>query len=225
MSIHCNPKIVSKNLLVYLDAANKKSYPKYGLEYWGDISDQGNHFSMYGNLINDSNSFVFSGNVANYFYSDTFNNHPTTELTIEMWVLPDVNSTQDTFYSFISDNLTNHYISDQSNLTISGPNFTVNTNKSIIDGKWKHLVRTSLRNTGVEKLYINGNIEFEEVLSPSILFNQTGNILLGQRPDNTEILNPNYSYLGNIAIFKMYTKVLTEDEIKQNFNALKGKFL
>ena len=70
MSIHCNPKIISKNLLVYLDAANQKSFPKYGLDKWGDISDQGNHFFMWGNLSNINDSFLFTGNTTNYFSSD-----------------------------------------------------------------------------------------------------------------------------------------------------------
>lgn len=227
MSIHCNPKIISKNLLVYLDAANQKSFPKYGLDKWGDISDQGNHFFMWGNLSNINDSFLFTGNTTNYFSSDRFDNHPTTELSVEMWILPNVNSTGDAFYSFISENSTdiNHYISDQSNLTISGPNYTVTTGKSIIDGSWKHLIRTSIRNTGIEKLYINGTLEFEEVLSPSINFNQNGVILLGEKPNVSGILDSNYAYSGNIAIFKLYNKALNEDEVKQNFNALKGRFL
>ena len=232
MSIHCNPKIVSKNLLVYLDAANKKSYPKYSLEYWGDISDQGNHFTMYGNLVNDTNSFLFPGNTSNYFYSAEFDNHPINELTVEMWVLPDLNSNGDVFYSFIhSENdmvsiIHSISISNQLNLVITGPNFNIETDVSILDNTWKHLVRTSSRNTGVEKIYVNGILKFEDILNPTNNFNENGVILLGEKPNIINgVLDSDSAYSGELAIFKIYTKVLTEDEIKQNFNALKGKFI
>lgn len=224
MSMHCSPKIITDNLLVYLDAANQKSYPNYGLNKWGDLSRNGNHFFMQGNLINDTKSFLFPGNTANYFYSEQITN-PITELTVEIWTYSNTNTTSDALYSFVSnDSITiYHGITDQSNLTMYGPNSSIASNKSILNDQWNHVVRTSRRSTGVEKLYLNGTIEYQGILDPNINFNQMGFVLLGQRPING-VLDVNYSYAGKIAIFKIYSKVLTDNEIKQNFNALKGRF-
>ena len=226
MSIHCNPKVVTNNLILYLDAANKKSYPKYGPNYWGDMSKYKNHFTMVGNLVNDFNSFAFLGNIENYFASADNFNHPTSELTIEMWVLSDINDTNKTFYSFISNDSKTlyHNISNQSNLTIFGPRSSIETGISILDNTWKCIARTSLRSTGTEKIYVNGNLVFTGNIDPAINFNSSGIILLGQKSEITGSLDPNSSYLGNIAIFKLYNKVLTDNEIKSNFNAVKGRF-
>lgn len=225
MSIHCNPKIINSNLFTYLDAANQKSYPKLGPNNWGDMSNRGNHFTMQGNLSNDSLAFRFVGNNTNYFSSENFI-HPTSELTIEMWLLPTADTAGDAFYSFASENPSGvyHYMADQSNLTIFGPNFSISTGISILDNTWKHVVRTSLRTTGTEKVYVNGVLEYEGTLSPSITFNQVGYILLGQKPNSSGFLDSAYSYNGKMSIFKLYNKVLTDEEVKQNFIALKGRF-
>ena len=225
MSVHCSPKIVTENLLIYLDAANQKSYPKYGLDKWGDMTKNGNHFSMQGNLTNDTESFIFTENIDNYFSSSNLI-HPASELTIEMWVLPDTNSTGDAFYSFISENPTgvNHYLANQSNLTIFGPNFSLTTGISILDQGWTHVVRTSLRSTGTEKIYINGDIRYENSLSATIPFSTSGYFLLGQRPGSGGTLDTAYAYAGKIAIFKVYNTVLIDDAIKENFIALRRRF-
>ena len=177
-------------------------------------------------LVNDFNSFAFLGNIENYFASADNFNHPTSELTIEMWVLSDINDTNKTFYSFISNDSKTlyHNISNQSNLTIFGPRSSIETGISILDNTWKCIARTSLRSTGTEKIYVNGNLVFTGNIDPAINFNSSGIILLGQKSEITGSLDPNSSYLGNIAIFKLYNKVLTETEIKSNFNAVKGRF-
>ena len=227
MSIHCNPKVVSDNLILYLDAANKKSYPKYGLKYWGDMSKYENHFSMIGNLNLINESFVFQGSIENYFASADNFNHPTTELTVEMWVLPSVEySPNAAFYSFISNDSKTlyHSITGQSNIILYGPRSSISTDISILDGTWKCVTRTSLRNTGDEKLYINGNLVFSGNVDPLINFNSAGIILLGEKTTTSGSLDYRYPYVGNMAIFKIYNKVLTADEVKSNFNAVKGRF-
>jgi hypothetical protein len=36
--------------------------------------------------------------------------------------------------------------------------------------------------------------------------------------------NGNYAFVGAIPIFKLYNRVLTTDELTQNFNAIRGRF-
>lgn len=225
MGTYCSPKIITDSLLVYLDAANQKSYPAYGIDKWGDMSRNGNHFNMWNNLINDDTAFLFPGNVNNYFSSNDFV-HPVDKISVEMWVLPTADTAGDAFYSFVSNDAktTYHSVSNQANLTIFGPNSSISTDISILDGKWKQIIRTSLRSTGAEKLYVNGNLLYETTLNPMVNFNQTGYVLLGQRTNTNAVLDPTYAYNGKIAVFKLYNKVLSDDEVKQNFNALKSRF-
>lgn len=226
MSTHCNPKVVTNNLILYLDAANQKSYPMNDSTYWYDMTKTNNRFSMIGNLTLDDESFLFPGNISNYFISADNLTHELSKLTIEMWVLPNFDSGETSLYSFISTDatITHHYISNPSNLTIAGPFAPVSIDKSILDNKWKQVVRTSSRNTGEEQIYVDGIKVFDEILSPTINFTQIGNILLGQRPSNSGVLNPLFSYYGKIAVFKLYNTVLSDNDVKQNFNALKGRF-
>lgn len=228
MSIHCNPKVITDNLILYLDAANKKSYPKYGLNNWGDLSKYKNHFQKIGNIINDSNAFLFNKNVENYFASYDNFMLPTKELTVEIWFLPDLISNEYVLYSVVSNDSKTIYqsIINQQGLKIFGPRSSFNTNILISDNTWKCITRTSLRSLGTEKIYMNGNLMYENTvpIDPTINFDSNGIILLGQISDTLGDLNPVFSFSGKIAIFKLYNKVLTADQVKSNFNALKGRF-
>ena len=63
MATYYNPKIVTNNLFLYLDAANAKSYPGSGTA-WKDLSGQNNDTTLVnGPTYNSNNSgcFVFDG--------------------------------------------------------------------------------------------------------------------------------------------------------------------
>lgn len=68
MAINYNPRIVTNGLITYLDAANKKSYPGSG-STWYDLSGNGNHATTYNvtytstyngsfNFANDTSSYI-----------------------------------------------------------------------------------------------------------------------------------------------------------------------
>ncbi len=63
MSLHHSPRIVTDGLVLYLDAANPKSYPGTGTS-WYDLSGNGNNGTLVNGIGYDSNnrgSMVFDG--------------------------------------------------------------------------------------------------------------------------------------------------------------------
>ena len=87
MAIYDNPKIVTNGLILYLDAANIRSYPKSGTA-WTDLSGQGNNGTLTngptysqdnggGFLFDGVNDYVDTGNI-NYLFNTPF--------TISMWI-------------------------------------------------------------------------------------------------------------------------------------------
>jgi hypothetical protein len=60
------------------------------------------------------------------------------------------------------------------------------------------------------------------------LFNTNGSLVLGHDQDALGPtgggLDPNQALGGSIQTFKMYNRVLTADEVNQNFNMQRGRF-
>lgn len=231
MSIHNNPRIVTDGLIVYLDAENEKSYPKYGTDKWGDLSGRGNHFSMVGTLTYSNGYFEFPGTATSYFVSSGIQ-HPELEITTELWVLPNIDSSGDSLYGFVPNNSAgSHAIIDQTSLLLSGPTSSANSNVGIVDNAWKHVVRTSSRSVrtdmsaGTERLYIDGKLEYSTILDPEVRFGTFGFIILGQKSNVNTFIDPLYSYAGRVAVFKLYSKVLSSEEVSINYKALRSRFL
>ena len=148
-----------------------------------------------------------------------------------MWVLPNSATSGDALYGFVSNSsIGSHSVNNQTNLTITGPISSSSSNLNIVDNKWKHIVRTSSRSVrsdmtaGTENLYVNGELNYTTILDPEIKFGSFGFVILGQRSNINKFIDPAYAFAGKIAIFKLYTRVLTAKEIEQNYKALRGRF-
>ena len=94
------------------------------------------------------------------------------------------------------------------------------------DGNWHHSVVTIGPNN--HKIFVDGiekTLVFDTPTNaysvPNIFgFSTTTNIQIGRRPFTT---TPGY-FPGYISSVKIYNRALTASEIKQNFNALRGRF-
>ena len=87
MAFNYSPKIVTDGLVLYMDAANSKSYVS-GSTTWNDISRSGNNGTLInGPTFNSSNggSIVFDGTNDYVNLSDSDNWFYTGNFTIEFW--------------------------------------------------------------------------------------------------------------------------------------------
>lgn len=226
MALAHNPQIVRNGLVLYLDAANPRSYPGSG-PTWTDLSGQGNNFTMIGNLTYSSGSFISTASTANYFIRNPFN-HPTNLLTVEMWCRADSGSSADSLWSYAISSADNNHqlLYEQTNLTIYAPNFTaVSSGINIADNTWRQIIRTSNRSTGEELLYLNGILAFTATLAPGINFISGGSLVLAQEQDDVAgALDANQSFQGSYSIFRIYNRILNLSEVRQNFEATRDRY-
>jgi hypothetical protein len=222
--------IVTSGLTLNLDAGSVISYPTTGTT-WYDIT--GNNYNV---TLNNGPTFSNSGTSSSIVFDGTddygiipynsawnYNNN----ITLEAWVMVTSNTNwyQGIFGPF---SLTPAY---------NGFNFSVNagTNKFafLVGGNggaayyvqqntqyslntWYHLV--GVINNGTSRLYVNGILQNDSTsmtVAPPV-----GPFMLGKFYDGIN----DFYFGGRIANGKFYNRVLSQSEITQNYNALKGRY-
>ena len=229
MSFNYSPRIITDGLVLYLDAANKKSYPGSGTA-WNDLTRNGNNGTLTnGPTFNSSNlgSIVFDGTNDYVSVSDnaTLNN---LNGSISIWF--NNNGTYGVSGSGTSEIIGKHtaggsfngYGINITNTNVfayvknTSTNYFTFTGGNIVNNKWYNATIT-YTNNGNLLLYNNGIL--------------VGNRALGTLTTNSDPLRIGYAndpywepFNGNISLSMVYNRVLTNDEIIQNYNALKGRF-
>ena len=224
MAFSFSPKIVTDGLVLYLDAANQRSYPGSGTT-WSDISRGGNNGTLInGPTFNPANggSIVFDG--VDDFGRLPANNglQPSAELTLEVWFKSSGSNSriQGLLYLNYGTGLrleTNGAIHTRINSAGSLQQFT--TTSTYFNNLWNQVILTINSNTAI--LYVN-----------STLVNQYSIVYDGSSPFNTSIGGVgtdandgvDRGLYGNLSIARVYNKVLTPTEVLQNYNATKTRF-
>jgi hypothetical protein len=221
MAIAYNTSIVRDGLVLYLDAANPKSYPGSGTTVF-DLKLINNGTLINGVSFSSSNKGIFSFDGVDDYINlgdiTTLNNtlNGTTNWTICYWCNP----------------LTDGRILDRGNLgedpngslelnarsifrnNTSGSSSTLSTN--IINTGWNYVCLT--RNSSLLlSWYLNGL--FSNSTQATESFSGSGIWKIGRRAFSLTSI-----YSGDISIIGIYNKVLTNSEIKQNFEATRGRF-
>jgi hypothetical protein len=223
------PKIVTDGLVLCLDAANRKSYPGSG-STWYDLSGNGNN----GNI---ENGVIISNGYASYDGSNDGVDIPrvypgslsiTSNVTLEafinysisanntgwMIVIDDMGNSPYTSYSlWISSNTPNKLLA-----SYDSNNWKYSTG-SIPPNEWNHIALS--KNGASGKFYINGqdagSITYTNLVNFTL--ETTTGTGIGRHKNNT-----GYPFNGKIAFAKVYNRALSDQEIQQNYNALKGRY-
>ena len=222
------PKIVTDGLVLCLDAANRKSYPGTGT-VWNDLSGNGNN----GTFGPSTAAPTFSGDNGGSLVFDGSNDYINVgsgssltsgyiNITVSTWFYPLLNTTRSDIVTkylypqgwliyfssnrFAVDGRENSatYIQNQSSDTYSVNN-------------WYNIVFT--KNSTNWKVYVNSTIQAD---------NTWGN---GTTPFSNSVpfavgrigSSPSYAK-GQISNVQAYNRALSADEIRQNYNALKGRY-
>jgi hypothetical protein len=233
MALPHSPKIVTDGLVLCLDAANTKSYPGTGTT-WFDVSGNGRNFSIDPSFatwdssgyftVTSKTGYVFSGPASN-----TFGFASTNEHTVISWVtwttktnsaFFDWRATQNTgsdsraIYTHFPYNTTPDFYYDVSGCCgttqrISG---TVSNNfqNSVNMATW----RTRKSATPNRQFFRNGI----SILDSGA--NSTATVTW----NNTTAVGLCGTWVGRLYNFYVYNRDLTDAEITQNFNALRGRY-
>lgn len=230
MSVAYNSKITTTGLIMYLDAANIKSYTPPD-QMWIDL--KGNND---GALIN---SATFSPNNSGYFTFNASTQYvdcgPTpllgpslSGLTISMWFYPTTNNTRMLAENGSSFTSNTFYLAQENSTSLSFAVANPQGSYQRIFGSTNYQINRWYNFVGVWKsglpiqAYLNGVETSSGLLSPS------GN-LTQLRSGNTNLFLARIPagalyFAGNISNFSMYNRALTDDEIFNNFVALRGRF-
>ena len=239
-----SPSVVRNGLVIYLDAANPKSYPGTGTT-WFDLSGNGNNFTL-GNLptftknyftLNDSNHQGFASinnvdltttqaiTINVMFQPITYPNSGNPKILYEF--TSNYNSFPGTFISSYNDtSISQNYqifVSLKGNV---GLNTAVYDKSNLNDLNWKIINNIhDMTQTSQENLmYIQGH--------PATV---VGNPAGGYGNNNTGYFTSGHIYIGSrslasyfcdikISSFMLYNRVLTAAEVQQNYNAQKSRF-
>ena len=234
MSTRYNPSVVKDNLVLYLDAANTKSYPGSGTT-WTDMSGK-NHD---GTLINGP---TFSSDNMGGIVFDGSNDAVTLSANSD-FDFGTGNFTIDGFANYISGSFrtlvcSEHYyalgfngnwilrVTGSGSLAFGSYDGRSNEeyaefNTTITSNKWFYFAFVR-EGTGSNqcKCYFNGNPIGSTTISKSLSNAGNEGLRIGQDLDG-----PNNNFYGKISNVKIYKgKGLTASEVKQNYNAHKGRF-
>ena len=227
------PHIVTDGLVLSLDAGNTKSYQS-GSTTWFDRS--GNNRN--GTLTNgptftsrNGGSIVFDG--VNDYVSSSLNVNAGRNFSVFAWINPGSinvrNGIVGNSYSYSGRN--GFYFSTATNYGGTLNTFFISigndiayrtaANNSITLNQWNYIGGT-ITNGGQDiRLYSNGieTAYFGGILSSGSMTYNNNELFIGSRYSiNMEV------FAGSIAQVSVHNKILTAQEVEQNYNATKSRF-
>ena len=234
MATKYSPKTVTNGLVLSLDAANNKSYPKSGTT-WSDLSGNGNTGTLTnGPTFSAGNlgSIVFDGTND---YVDTVNTETTFQFanvtfTVSLWIKTNATSgviiskgatasTAGWMFQFDSAGTVSGTTkgSDGTNTYNRTSTATVNNNT------WRNIVAVYTTNTttlasNTTSIYIDGVLSNGTgTLGGLVYATTTDTVQIGRRPSGAY-------WSGSVSNLLIYNRALTAAEILQNYNATKSRF-
>jgi hypothetical protein len=226
MAFRYSPKIVTDGLVLYLDAANIKSYVS-GSTLWNDLTINSNNGVL-------TNGPTFSSSNAGYLIFDGTNDYVDTNInmsgytdftlsmyakTLDTWPISGT-----TFRALCGNTGGGSYVRMNINPTsvnvlffANGPGTFMqtevfNTSNNIND--WYHYTFT--RSTTFQRIYLNG------VLKSEVTFSNVTSLTNYYRAVGTYATS--YLWNGYISDYRIYNRALSSTEVLQNYNALKARF-
>lgn len=226
MGFYRGPNIIRDGLVLYLDAANQKSYSGTGTT-WNDLSGRGNN----GTLINgpafssgNNGSIVFDG-VNDYIQVP---DNPILNLTqiggsVGVWTRTNTNATGSINGNLVAKTktYTNGYwltkFNNRTRISLYGTgNIEMQGIRPIVDNLWHYIIATWISNQ--VSLYIDGVLDRQQ--SYNFTFTTANNPLYISRQNTTG----EGFYNGEICQTMIYNRGLTAQEVLQNYNATKSRF-
>jgi hypothetical protein len=218
MSLSHSPRIVTNGLTLYLDAANRKSYPGSGTA-WNDLSGNGRNLTLFnGTAYNSAGYFDFDGTDD---YAQTSNNGLGTGSliphTLEMWVNFDTMTSPRWWLALIGQFNTgsHHWIGTT---TTQFGAFSANCQRTptlAAATNWMQIVGTF---DGTTLTYYVNNVNTGGSCAASGFNFTNTDFSIGLR------LGAEAYFDGKVAVSRIYNRALSALEVQQNFNALRGRF-
>ena len=229
--------IVTDGLVFYIDAANPRSYVSGSLNSYSLINS-----TISGSLINDvrfgsgsqgSFEFGFDG-VDDYIQTNTRMplTSGQTDITLNFW-FKIVGNSGGGYHGLIDTLAINNprrsriLINDgrtRIQYDVAGNELTIYLTSTLSLYTWYYLTLTKDSVNG-SKIYINNEYEGGDASDTGVIEGTFAGPTWSNTVFGVGAYNPTYFLNGNIANIQCYNKALTSQEIQQNYNALKDRFI
>jgi hypothetical protein len=220
------PQIVRDGLILHIDAANTKSYPGTGTS-WTDLSGGENNGTLTNGPVYSSNNkgfFTFDGADDFANFGTSFSN-TLVNITVSSWYYPVLHTTPSFFLAKYTGGVNGWllaHVSSTNRFSVDGRESTaayfqnLTTNAIYPVNRWYNVVFTK---SGTNwRLYINSVLEANNNNgNGTTSFNNGATFSVG-RIDSID------TGKGNIAQVSVYNRALSQSEIAQNYNSIKGRF-
>ena len=224
MSIAYNTNVVRDGLVLYLDAINKKSYPGTGT-VWYDLSGNNENNTLYNGVTYTNNNSMYYDGISEYTGFNRLQFNDLVPFTIFAFIRLELGANADgtldrrtvlgdnavgSQLGFYSTNSTSSTTGGFSiwNTSSVGPTFNCNKQKGDIFS-----IAITRDSSNAAKGYVDGSLVGTSSLTSIVQFNETGRRAGGFR-----------HFYGNIYELKIYNRTLSDQEIEQNFNAMRGRY-
>lgn len=216
MALDHGPKIVTSGLVFSIDAADSNSY-RSGSAFVYNTANLERSGSVSGSMGYSSQArgaFAFSGNGAAILFPEDSSLNTQTP-TVEVWIK--TNNTNQSGFWFEKGQVNTQYSLFQESTNIvwrqaSLSQYTA-TSTYINTTDWAQVVGTFV--SGDRRTYINGIVRTSDTQTGTISTNSNGmSIGLFGGFNGSR----GYSYNGNIGAIRVYNRVLSPQEILQNYN-------
>lgn len=235
MSTSYSPKIVTDGLIMYLDAANAKSFSGSG-STWFDLS--GNNYDATirqegGTPVDGSTYWIDTYKGIFDFPQTNFTDvialdgvaaqQTTTQYTLEFWVKWYSNTGGARYFSDMSDGSNHNLVLNSQSLTSfspSGVSAISYVNNEIMQFGW-------IRDTdGSTSAGIKNGVRTNATTPPAITTCHADGWMLNQEQDSLGggFASGSQAAWAGWMVVKLYDRALSDAEIKQNYDALKGRF-
>lgn len=217
MAPNYGPKIVTDGLILYLDAANPRSYSGTGTS-WNDLSKNKKVATINGSPVFTNNYFDITGDTTYVSVNNTGLVPRTNDFTYSTWMNFDAVDSLDTIFENGSwtDTLLFRF---QTNLFAVYAEGALRGSLSWtpVTGSWVNIILK--RENGTVSGFVN-NQEIGTAFTMTTDINLANTNLFLMRSQHTTGQFTN----GKLSVFSIYNRALTSNEIDQNFNALKGRY-
>jgi len=217
--------VITRGLIIWLDPGDPASYPGAGTTYL-DISGNNNHATIpesgvtYNGLHGGSLTFNGTSRVE-VSHTTTLDRTGTQTYTVSAWIYPTAGS--GTWGGIVSKgngqqyamtfNKLSNYIHYESNTSGIGP---LDTGVgSVPYNRWSQI--TIVYNQSTKRTFINGEVAATQTTTGYNSASNTENLRIGEG-------NNGEGFQGSIGPVLMYSRALTDNEIRQNYRASAKRF-
>ncbi len=233
MGLDHSPNVVTDGLVYYLDAANKRSYSGSGNTSFSIVSSK-NGLLTNGVGFSSSNQGYFTFDGTNDFIDLSTNLDVGSNFSVFAWIYPGNVNIRNTVignsFPYTGTNgwemaTATGYLGTSNTFFIAiGADSSYRTahNESIVRNAWNYIGGTVSNGGGSITLYVSGIAVTSYVAgsqNANTITYTTQDMAIGRRVST----NPEV-FIGNIALVQIYSRVLTAQEVLQNYNATKGRF-